>query len=89
MLKSFEQNVRHANAFESELRDQNLMTGASDAASARLSTYRRQKNMPQANKGIINANTYLNYDNSDAKPSRQFCVGCGSHRHGSSGTGSS
>ena len=48
----------------------------------------RQKNMPQANKGNLHTNTYLNHDNSDAKPSHQACVGCGSHQHGTSGTGS-
>ena len=62
------------------------MAGASEAASARLSTYRWQKNMPQANKGNVCANIYLNHDNSDAKPSRQTYVGCGSHQHGASGT---
>ena len=64
------------------------MAGASDAASAQLSTYHKQKNMPQANKGNVHANTYLKYDNSDAKSSCQACVGCGSHQHGASGTGS-
>ena len=88
MLKSFEQNVSHAEVFESALWDQNSMAGTSDAASAQLSTYCRQKNMLQANKGNVCANTYLNHDNSDAKPSRQACVGCRSHLHGASGTSS-
>ena len=44
-LKSLEQNVRHAEAFESALRDQNSIASASDAASARLSTYSKQKNI--------------------------------------------
>ena len=87
-LKSLEQNVHHAEAFESALRDQNSMAGAPDAASAWLSTYCRQKNMPQANKGNVCANTYLNHDNSDAQPSHQACVACGSHQHGASRTGS-
>ena len=69
MLKSLEQNVLHAEEVESALRDENSMAGASAAASAQLSTYRRQKNMLQANKGNVHANTYLNHDNSDAKPS--------------------
>ena len=88
MLKSLEQNVCDVEAFESALRDQNSIAGTSDAASAQLSAYRRQKNMPQANKGKVCANTYLNHNNSDAKPSHQACVGCGSHQHGVSGTGS-
>ena len=66
-LKSLEQNVRHAGAFESALRDQNSMASASDAASVWLSTYRGQKNMPQVNKGNARTNTYLNHGNSDAK----------------------
>ena len=65
-LKTLEQNVCHAEAFESALRDQNSMAGASEPASARLSTYCKQKNMPQANKGNVRANTYLNHDNSDS-----------------------
>ena len=84
-LNSLKQNVRHAEAFESALQNQNSMAGASD--SHWLSTYCRQKNTPQANKGNVSANTHLNYNNSDAKPSRQACVGCGSHQHGASGTG--
>ena len=88
MLKSLEQNVCHDEAFESALQDQNSIAGTSDSASARLSTYRRKKNMPQANKGNVRTNTYLNYNNSDARPSHQACVGCGSHQHGTSGTGS-
>ena len=86
MLKSLEQNIRHAEAFESALRDQNSMAGTSDVASAQLSTYRRHKNMPQANKGNVRTNTYLNHDNSDVKPSHQACVGCDSQQHGTSGT---
>ena len=88
MLKSLEQNICHAEAFESALQDPNLMAGASDAASAWLSTYHRQKNMSQANKGNVRANTYLNHNNSDAKPSHQACTACGSHQHSTSGTGS-
>ena len=88
MLKSLKPNVCHAEAFESALHDQNSMTDTSDAASARLSTYHGQKNTPQVNKGNVRANTYLNHDNSEAKPSHQACVGCGSHQHGTSGTGS-
>ena len=87
-LKSLKQNVRHAEAFESALQDQNSMGGASDVASTWLSTYCRQKNTPQANKRKVCANIYHNHDNSNAKPSHQACVGCGSHQHGTSGSGS-
>ena len=45
-LKTVEQNVRHAEAFESALQNQTSMAGASDTTSARLSTYCRQKDMP-------------------------------------------
>ena len=84
-LKSFKQNICHAEAFESSPREQNSMASTSDAASAWLSTYRRQ-NMLQTNKRNVHANTYLNHDNSDAKTSCQDCVGCGSHQHGTSVT---
>ena len=83
--KTFEQNVRHAEAFESALRDQTSMAGASDTTSDWLSTYCRQKGMPQANKGDARTNAYPNYE---AKPNRQICGGCGSHLHGTPGTGS-
>ena len=59
MLKSLELNIHHAEAFESTLWDQNSMADTSNAASAQLSTYLRQKNMPQANKGNVRGNTYL------------------------------
>ena len=42
-LKTLEQNVRHAEAFESALRDQTSMDGASDTTTARLPTYHRKK----------------------------------------------
>ena len=85
-LKSLEQNAHHAEAFESALRDQNSMASTSDVASAQLSTNRRQKNMPQPNKGNVCSITYLNHVNSEAKPRRQTCAGCGSYQHGASGT---
>ena len=50
-LKTLKQNVRHTEAFESALRDQTSKAGASDITSARLSTYCRQKGMPQTDKG--------------------------------------
>ena len=52
-LKTLEQNVCHAKAFESALRDQISMAGASDTTSARLSTYCRQKGTPRTTKGTI------------------------------------
>ena len=84
-LKTLEQNVCHAEAFESASWDQTLMTGASDTTSAWLSTYSRQKGMPQADKGVARTNAYPNYE---AKPNCQICGGCGSHLHGTPGTGS-
>ena len=78
-LKTLEQNVHHAEAFESALRDQISMAGASDTTSARLSTYRRQKGMLQADKADARTNAYPNYE---AKPNRQICGCCGSHLHG-------
>ena len=82
-LKTLKQNVRHAEAFESALRDQTSMAGASDTTSARLSTYGRERGMPQADKGDSHTNAYPNYK---AKPNRQICGGCGSHLHGTPGT---
>ena len=84
-LKTLKQNVHHAEAFESALRDQTSMAGASDTTSARLSTYCRQKSMPQADKGDTRTNAYPNYE---AKPNHQICGGCGGHLHGTPGTGS-
>ena len=55
------------------------------ATSAQLSTYCRQKGMPQADKEDTRTNAYPNYE---AKPNRQTCGGCGSHLDGTSGTGS-
>ena len=41
--------------------------------------------MPQADKTDARTNAYPNYE---AKPNRQICWGCGSHLHGTPGTGS-
>ena len=79
-LKTLKQNIRHA--FESALRDQTSMGGAT---SARLSTYCRQKGMPLADKGDARTNAYPNYK---AKPNHRICGGCGSHLHGTPRTGS-
>ena len=61
------------------------MAGASDTTSARLSTYRRPKGIPQADKGDTRTNAYPNYE---VKPNHQICGGCGNHLHGTPGTGS-
>ena len=61
------------------------MAGASDTTSARVSTYRRQKGIPQADKEDTCTNTYPNYK---AKPNCQICGGCGSHLHVTQETGS-
>ena len=54
MLKSLEQNVCHAEAFELALQDQTSMASTPDIAIARMSLYRRQKNnTPQANTGNV------------------------------------
>ena len=55
------------------------MAVASDTTPAQLSTYRRQKGMPQADKGDTRTNAYPNYE---TKPNCQICWGCGSHLHG-------
>ena len=88
MLKFLGQNACHAEAFESGLRNQTSMASTSDIAIARMSTYRRRTNTSQANKGNIRTNTYPNYNDSNAKPRHQACVGCGSHQRSVSGTGS-
>ena len=59
------------------------MTSASDTTSAWLSTYRRQKGMPQADKEDASTNAYPDYE---AKLNHQICGGCGSHLHGTPGT---
>lgn len=43
LLKSLDQNVCHAEAFESALRDQTAMNDTPDIATVRMSMYRRQK----------------------------------------------
>ena len=43
LLKSLDQNICHAEAFESALRDQTTMNDTSDIATVRMSMYRRQK----------------------------------------------
>ncbi len=45
LLKTLEQNISHAEAFESAVRDQMTMSNTPDIA--RMSTYRRQKSNAQ------------------------------------------
>ena len=87
-LKSLEQNACQVEAFKSALRVQTSMASTSDIAIAWMSTYRRWKNTQQINKGNLHTSTYPNYDNSNAVPSHQAFVGCGSHKHCITGTGS-
>ena len=57
-LKSLDQNVCYAEAFESALQNQNSEVSISDIAMARMSTYRGQKNnAPQVNTGDVRTST--------------------------------
>ena len=88
VLKSFEQNICHAEAFELTLQDQTAMTDTSDVATVWMSTYHRQKNRTaRTNRGNIDTSTTATHNNNIAEQkSCQVCIGCGSHQHGTPGT---
>ena len=87
LLKTLEQNISHAEAFESALRDQMSMSSTPDIA--RMSTYRRQKsNAQQKNMKNSYTGSQPNHANSRAEPNNPACIGCGSYQHGVLGMGS-
>ena len=81
------ENISHAEAFESALRDQMSMSSTPDIA--RMSTYHRQKSNAQQN-NMRNSCTRSqpNHANSRAQPNNPASIGCGSHQHGVLGMGS-
>ena len=70
VLKSLDQNVCHAEAFELALRDQTAMTDTSDIATIRMSTYHRQKKKKmtaQTNRSNIGTSTTATHNNNIAE----------------------
>ena len=85
LLKTLDQNICHAEAFESALRDQTVMNDTSDIATVRMSMYRRQKKnrAVRTNRGSIDTtSTATHNDNVAERKPHQTCIGCGSHQHG-------
>ena len=84
-LKTLEQNVSHAQAFEMAMRDQNKMSGISDIARLQMSTYRRQKQAQNTVRPTATNNCRRNM--MEIQPQRNTCRGCGSFQHGKTGSG--
>ena len=85
VLKSLDQNVCHAKAFESAQWDQTAMTDTSDIATILMLMYRRQKQnrTTQIHRGNIGTSTTATQNNNIAEwEPHQVCIGCGSHQHG-------
>ena len=72
LLKTLEENINHAEAFEAALPDQAQMSGTLKMSALRASTHRREKNPAQPRCPI----------NQMVKPNNLRCSGCGSHKHG-------
>ena len=88
LLKTLEQNISHAEAFESAVRDQMSMSSTPDIA--RMSTYRRQKsNAQQKNMRNSCTGSQPNHANNRAEPNNPACIGCARHQHGVPAMGSS
>ena len=84
LLKSLNQNVYHAEAFELTLRDWTAMSDSSDVATIQVSTYRKWQNRTAwTNRGNIDTNTTATCNNNIAEQEHcQVCIGCGSHQQG-------
>ena len=82
-LRTLEQNISHAEAFEAALRDQSQMAGTLDMAALRLSAYRRKKKSQSVGKSTPQSETHINRAVNN-RTSR--CAGCGSREHGIPGT---
>ena len=84
-LKSVEDVVKHAEAFEAALRDQSQLHSSSDAHAARISDYRRSKNhskysKPQQHQYQQQQPQQHQYQQQQQET--QSCSGCGSTSHG-------
>ena len=86
-LTTLDSIIKHAEAFESALRDQAKMCDVSDVAVARLSSYAKQKRAQPARLPRVNTYTQLQPTASSSGPrfNRGACAGCGSARHGMPG----
>ena len=71
-LKTLEENINHAEAFETALRDQVRMSGTLEMSALRASTYHKEKNPLQPRFPI----------NQIIKPNNLHFCGCGNHKHG-------
>ena len=80
-LRTLEQNVNHAEAFEAAMRDQNKISGISDMAGFRMSAYRRHR------KALNAPHPPNTRDPVEMRPQHKPCNGCGSYSHGGPGTG--
>ena len=86
LLKTLQQNISHAEAFESAVRDQMSMSSTPDIA--RMSMYRQQKSNAQQKNMWNSCTVEFNHANNQAEPNNPACIGCSSHRHGVLGMGS-
>ena len=85
VLKSLDQNVCHAEAFESALRDQTAVTDTLNIAIIQMSLYHKQKKNRTAwtNRGNIGTSTTATCNNNIAEQEPcQVYIGCGSQQHG-------
>ena len=75
-LKTIEDVVKHAEAYETALQDQQQLQHQTDAQVNRVSDYKKGKNNSKFSKPLIE----------HPEPARKTCSGCGSNCHGTKGT---
>ena len=84
-LKTLEENISHAKAFEMAMRDQNEIPGVSDMAGLRMSAYRQQRQAQDVARSTATHRRERTV--AETRPQQNACRGCGSHQHGEAGSG--
>ena len=82
---SLEQNINHVEAFEMAMRDQDIISGASDIAGLQMSVYHRQRRAQ--NVALLTATHKHERTMTRTKIGQNVCRGCGCHQHGRAGSG--
>ena len=84
-LKTQEENISHAKAFEMAMCDQNEISGVSDMAGLRMSAYHQQRRAQDM--AWLTGTRRCEGTVAETRPRQNACRGCGSHQHGEAGSG--
>ena len=84
-LKTLEQNISHAEAFEMAMPDQNGISGISDMAGLQMSVYCQQRRAQDVARSTATRRRERTV--AETRPKQNVCKSCGSHQHSGAGSG--